>query len=469
MSARDKSSESPGVLASLQARLATKSAQVGVVGLGYVGLPLALLFAEAGFPTFGFDIDREKVEALNSGRSYIRHIPAAVISEAMNQRRFKATADFRKLREMDTVIVCVPTPLDDHREPDLSFIRNTAEEIKSALRPGQLVVLESTSFPGTTEEVVLPILEKSGLRCPVFVYSVEDNRVQPNSEEPECDFLLAFSPEREDPGNKHFGTRQIPKVIGGVNGQSAQAAQGLYGQAFDRTILVSSSRVAEMTKLLENIYRCVNIALVNELKMLSLRMGIDIWEVIEAAKTKPFGYSPFYPGPGLGGHCIPIDPFYLTWKAREYEFPTRFIELAGEINSGMPEFVVSSLMEALNRRKQCLKGAHLLVLGVAYKKDLDDIRESPALRIIQLLLNHGAHVQYHDPHFDKIPKLRNYSFSVESAPPTPENLAKFDAVIIVTDHSSYDYQEIARYSKVVIDTRHATKDVKEFQEKIVHC
>jgi len=469
VSPRDKSSESPGVLASLQARLTTKSAHVGVVGLGYVGLPLALLFAEAGFPTLGFDIDREKVEALSCGRSYIRHIPARVVSEAMNERRFRATADFRKLSEMDAVIVCVPTPLDDHREPDLSFIRDTAEEIKSALRPGQLVVLESTSFPGTTEEVVLPILEKSGLRCSVFAYTVEDNRVQPNPAEAECDFLLAFSPEREDPGNKRFGTRQIPKVIGGVNGQSAHAALVLYGQAFERTVLVSSTRVAEMTKLLENIYRCVNIALVNELKILSLRMGIDIWEVIEAAKTKPFGYAPFYPGPGLGGHCIPIDPFYLTWKAREYEFPTRFIELAGEINSGMPEFVVSSLMEALNRRKQCLKGAHLLVLGVAYKKDLDDLRESPALRIIQLLLNHGAHVQYHDPNFDKIPKLRNYSFSLESAPPTPENLARFDAVIIVTDHSCYDYEEIARYSKVVIDTRHATKDVKEFQDKIVHC
>ena len=389
----------------------SKTVQVGVIGLGYVGLPLGLLFARNGFPTTGFDIDQAKVDMLEKGESYIRHIPGSAIAEQVGEKRFRATTDFAVLKEMDAILICVPTPLDHHREPDLSFVRSTTEAITPHLRPGQLVVLESTTYPGTTEEVVLPILEKSGLNCPILPYVTDGSHVT-TPVETEGDFLLAFSPEREDPGNKQFQTHQIPKVVGGVNASSALAARALYGQAFEKTLLVSSTRAAEMTKILENTYRCVNIALVNELKLLCLRMGIDIWEVIEAARTKPFGFTPFFPGPGLGGHCIPIDPFYLTWKAREYEFPTRFIELAGEINAAMPEHVVTSLAEALNRRKQCLQGARILILGIAYKKDIDDLRESPSLRIIELLKDRGAQVDYHDPYFPRLPqdeeiRLRN--------------------------------------------------------------
>jgi UDP-N-acetyl-D-glucosamine dehydrogenase len=340
--------------------------------------------------------------------------------------------------------------------------------VSAHLRPGQLIVLESTTYPGTTDEVVLPILEKPGLRCSPSAYAT-DGSVVKSSGTVGGDFLLAFSPEREDPGNKQFQTHQIPKVIGGVNGASAVAARALYDQVFERTLLVSSARAAEMTKLLENIYRCVNIALVNELKLLCLRMGIDIWEVIEAAKTKPFGFTAFYPGPGLGGHCIPIDPFYLTWKAREYEFPTRFIELAGEINSAMPEHVVASLADALNRRKQCLQDARILVLGVAYKKDIDDPRESPSLRIMELLRLRGARVDYHDPYFPRLPKTRRYDFRLASVELTAQTLAQFDAIVIATDHSSYDYAFIVRHARLVIDTRNATRQVTEFPEKIVRC
>lgn len=453
--------------AGIHTKFKTPEVKVGLVGLGYVGLPLALLFARKGLRTTGFDIDAAKIEKLERGETYIRHIPAAEIKAQAKAKRFRASADFSGLREMDAVIICVPTPLDEHREPDLTYMRNTAQAIGAYLRPGQLVVLESTTYPGTTEELVLPILARSGLQCSVQPYSVANNEVEVSQEG--GSFLLAFSPEREDPGNKQFKTHQIPKVVGGVNAASAWAAQALYAQVFDQTMVLSSSRAAEMTKLLENIYRCVNIALVNELKQVCMRMGIDIWEVIEAAKTKPFGFTPFYPGPGLGGHCIPIDPFYLTWKAREYDVPTRFIELAGEINSAMPEHVIDALSEALNQRKQCLREVRVLVLGVAYKKDIDDLRESPSLRIMKLLQARGAHVDYNDPYFPRLHKMRHYDFKLASVDLTPATLAGYDAVVISTDHSSYDYNEIVRFSRLVIDTRNATRELKEYREKIVRC
>ena len=456
------------LLMEFQSRISEKTARVGIVGMGYVGLPLALGFARNGFHTTGFDIDAAKVEKLLRGETYITHIPASAVAAEVNKGKLEATTDYAQLREMDAIIICVPTPLDEHRAPDLSYIESTAEAISANMRAGQLIVLESTTYPGTTDEVVLPMLEKSGLHCPPLPYTITGGAIA-SPETAGADFLLAFSPEREDPGNKQFQTHQIPKVIGGVNAASAVAAQALYDQVFEKTLLVSSARAAEMTKLLENIYRCVNIALVNELKLLCLRMGIDIWEVIEAAKTKPFGFTPFYPGPGLGGHCIPIDPFYLTWKAREYEFPTRFIELAGEINSAMPEHVVASLADALNRRRQCLQEARILVLGVAYKKDIDDLRESPSLRIMELLKIRGARVDYHDPYFPRLPKMRRYDFRLASVELTAQVLSQFDAVVIATDHSSYDYHFIARHARLVLDTRNATRDVAGFREKIVRC
>ncbi len=467
---RTEKDVAPGAEAAtlLQRKLEDKTAQVGVIGLGYVGLPLALLFAREGFLTTGFDIDPAKVEKLERGESYISHIPPKAIAEEVERKHFRATDDFVALAAMDACLVCVPTPLDEHREPDLSYIRNTAEEISAHLRPGQLIVLESTTYPGTTEEVMLPILERSGLRCPRAVYHTNGRAVE-SRESLQPDFLLAFSPEREDPGNTEFQTHRIPKLIGAVNGPSALAAQALYGQVFERTLVVSSSKVAEMAKLLENIYRCVNIALINELKLLSLRMGIDVWEVIEAAKTKPFGFTAFYPGPGLGGHCIPIDPFYLTWKAREYEFPTRFIELAGEINASMPDHVVAAVSEALNHRQQCLQGSRILILGIAYKKDVDDLRESPALRIMELLTERGARVDYHDPYFPRLHKMRRYDFHLSSIDLTPEALSGYDAVMIATNHSSYDYEYVVRHARLVLDTRNATSNVRENREKIVRC
>lgn len=455
-------------LVALRSKLKTQSAQVGVIGLGYVGLPLGLLFARKGFRTTGFDIDTTKIEMLQRGESYIRHLQGAAISEQVEKKHFQPTADFSRLSMMDAIIICVPTPLDAHREPDLTYIRNTAESIGANLRRGQLVVLESTTYPGTTEEVVLPILERSGLRCPVGSYITDGASVEAHETAP-TDFLLAFSPEREDPGNKQFQAQQIPKIVGGVNAASALAAQALYSRAFDRTVFVSSVRVAEMAKLLENIFRCVNIALVNELKLLCLRMGIDIWEVIEAARTKPFGFTAFYPGPGLGGHCIPIDPFYLTWKAREYEFPTRFIELAGEINTAMPEHVVAAIGLALDQRQRCLKGSKILVLGVAYKKDVDDVRESPALRIMELLRPRGAMVDYHDPYVPRLHKMRHYDFHLASIKLTPQTLGQYDVVLIATDHSCFDYAEIVRHARLVIDTRNATHGVTEHRDKIVRC
>jgi UDP-N-acetyl-D-glucosamine dehydrogenase len=455
------------VVTRLERRLNDKTARVGVVGLGYVGLPLALLFARRKLPTLGLDIDPAKVDALRRGETYIRHIPAESIRAEVEQNHLSATTDFSEIASLDACIICVPTPLNEYREPDLSFIRQTAEAISAFMRPGQLIVLESTTYPGTTEELVLPVLEQSGLRCPLQPYDA--TALSQPEEQTQTDFLLAFSPEREDPGNKQFQTQQIPKVIGGVNGPSARAARALYGEVFERTVVVGSSRVAEMAKLLENTYRCVNIALINELKLLCLRMGIDVWEVIEAAKTKPFGFTPFYPGPGLGGHCIPIDPFYLTWKAREYELPTRFIELAGEINASMPGHVVEALTEALNQRCQCLKDARILVLGVAYKKDIDDLRESPSLRIIELLRQREASVDYNDPYFPRLPRMRRYDLGLASVSLSAATVAEYDAVLIVTDHSSYDYESIARNARLVVDTRNATRDLHGYQAKIVHC
>jgi UDP-N-acetyl-D-glucosamine dehydrogenase len=399
---------------------------------------------------------------LNAGKSYIEHIHQTKIQQYVNSKHFNATSDFSRLSEMDAILICVPTPLNEYREPDLSYVENTVKSIQPYLQRGQLVVLESTTYPGTTEELVLPILEKSGLRCPIAA--------GPENENMAVDFFLAFSPEREDPGNKQYGLAQIPKVVGGLNPPSGRAAQALYGQVVSRVIPVSSTRAAEMAKLLENIFRCVNIALVNELKMLCLRMGMDVWEVIDAAASKPFGFMPFYPGPGLGGHCIPVDPFYLSWKAREYDFATRFIELAGEVNTAMPYHVVDSIAEALNQHKKSLKGAKLLVLGVAYKKDVDDLRESPTLKIMEILQKRGAEFEYNDPYFPQLHKMRHYDYShMKSVPLSAETLGKYDAVVIATDHSSYDYSAIVDAAKLVVDTRNATRRVIRNRQKIVAC
>ncbi|HKE07921.1 MAG TPA: nucleotide sugar dehydrogenase [Candidatus Acidoferrum sp.] len=436
--------------------------KVAVIGCGYVGLPLALRFAEAGHKVTGFDTDPEKVRMLNAGKSYIEHIPQTKIQQFVNSRHFNAVTDFSKLKEADAVIICVPTPLNEYREPDLTYVENTAKSIQPHLVRGQLVVLESTTYPGTTEELLLPILAKSGLQCPVAS--------GPENENVPLDYFLAFSPEREDPGNKQFGLAQIPKVVGGVNPPSGRAAQALYGQVVARVVPVSSTRAAEMTKLLENIFRCVNIALVNELKLLCLRMGVDVWEVIDAANTKPFGFMPFYPGPGLGGHCIPVDPFYLSWKARKYDFSTRFIELAGEVNTAMPYHVVDSIAEALNTQKKSLRGSRLLILGVAYKKDVDDLRESPTLKIMEILQKRGAEFDYNDPYFARLHKMRHYDYSkMESVPLNASTLPKYDAVVIATDHSSYDYAAIVDAAKLVIDTRNATRRVIRNRSKIVLC
>jgi UDP-N-acetyl-D-glucosamine dehydrogenase len=436
--------------------------RVGIIGCGYVGLPLALRFAEAGHRVTGFDTDSRKVEMLNAGKSYIEHIQQAKIQQYVNSRHFSASNDFSRLAENDAVIICVPTPLNEYREPDLSYVENTAKSIQPYLQRGQLIVLESTTYPGTTEELVLPILEKSGLHCPIVS--------GPENENVAVDFFLAFSPEREDPGNKQYGLAQIPKVVGGVNPPSGRAAQALYGQVVARVVPVSSTKAAEMTKLLENIFRCVNIALVNELKLLCQRMGMDVWEVIDAAASKPFGFMPFYPGPGLGGHCIPVDPFYLSWKAREYDFSTRFIELAGEVNTAMPYHVVESIAEALNNHKKSLKGSKLLILGVAYKKDVDDLRESPTLKIMEILQKRGAEFDYNDPYFPHLHKMRHYDYShMKSVPLSAETLGKYDAVIIATDHSSYDYGAIVDAAKLVVDTRNATRRVLRHRSKIVPC
>ena len=441
---------------------AGKKIQVGIIGLGYVGLPLALRFAEQGHAVKGFDTDPEKVAKLNAGQSYIQHIPADKIAQFRASGAFSATTDFGQIAGCDAVIICVPTPLDERYQPDLSYVEQTVRSIQPHLQREQLIVLESTTYPGTTEELVLPILEKSGLKCPI--------QRDKHAADPASDFYLAFSPEREDPGNKNFSLAQIPKVVGGINAPSRRAAAALYGQIVARVVEVSSPQAAEMCKLLENIFRCVNIALVNELKMLCTRMGIDIWEVIESAATKPFGFMPFYPGPGLGGHCIPVDPFYLSWKARQYDFSTRFIELAGEINTWMPYHVVNEIAAALNDRKKSLRGSRVLILGVAYKKDVDDLRESPSLKIMQLLLARGAQLDYNDPYFPTLHRMRHYDYShMRSVELTPQALAGYDAVVIATDHSAYKYQEIVDAAQLVVDTRNATRSITRNHGRVVRC
>ena len=422
----------------LQRRIAERTATVGVIGQGYVGLPLALLFQEAGLRVIGLDVDARKIERLQRGESYIQHIGAERVAQAARSGRYTPTSDFDQLRECDAIIICVPTPLGRHREPDVSFIHRTSEAISQRLQRGQLVILESTTYPGTTDEEVRPILERSGLKCPT-------------------DFLLAFSPEREDPGNPQFSTRNIPKVVGGVDPLSGELAAALYQVALDRVVPVSSARVAESCKLLENIYRSVNIALVNELKMTFDRMGIDIWEVIEAAKTKPFGFTAFYPGPGLGGHCIPLDPFYLAWKAAEYGSWARFIELAGEINTSMPRWVVSKTVEALNDEGKALRHAKVLVLGLSCKANIDDDRESPSYELISLLEEGGADVSYCDPYFPVAKPTRKHTLELHSTPCDAETFAGFDAVVVSTAHDAFKDPALYERTRLVIDTRNIVR------------
>lgn len=430
--------------------LRQKTATVGVIGLGYVGLPLANLFHQKGFRVIGFDIDQRKVDALNAGRSYIGHIPNERVADLMADGRFVPTADFSRIREADTISICVPTPLDDYREPDLSFIESTGKNIAPHLRKGQLVVLESTTYPGTTKEVLQPILEAgSGLRAGE-------------------DFFLAYSPEREDPGNPNFSTSTIPKVVGGMDSESQAVAVALYEQAAAKVVPVSSMEVAEACKILENTYRAVNIALVNEMKVLFDRMQLSIWEVIDAAKTKPFGFQAFYPGPGLGGHCIPIDPFYLTWLARRYGLNTRFIELAGEVNAKMPAYVVDQVMRGMNRAGCAVHGARIAIIGIAYKKDVDDPRESPAFEIIEELLHLGAELSYHDPHIPQLPKMRKHDLRLSSQPLTAEYLAAQDCVLIVTDHTAVDWNLVLTASRLVVDPRNALGKTGGSHEHVIN-
>lgn len=420
----------------LKSKIHSKNCTIGIIGLGYVGLPLAIRFGDSGYRVLGFDVDTAKVQSLNRGKSYINHIPSEQIKALADSRQLEATSDFGRLPSADAIIICVPTPLTEHREPDLQYVESTAKLVAMALRPGQLVILESTTYPGTTDEVLLPMFTAGGLK-------------------PGEDIFLAFSPEREDPGNQNFTTATIPKVVGGITPACLDLGTALYSQVVSQVIPVSSTRAAEATKILENTYRAVNIALVNELKVAFQRMGIDIWEVISAAKSKPFGYQAFYPGPGLGGHCIPIDPFYLTWKAREYGIATRFIELAGEINTGMPHYVVERLADALNDQSKALKGSRVLVLGVAYKKDVDDMRESPALEIMELLLSKGATVQYSDPFFPRIPSVRRHALNMESVDLSAGNIREFDAVFLITDHSNFPYELIYESAALIVDSRNA--------------
>jgi len=421
---------------------------VGILGLGYVGLPLAREFASEGIRVLGFDIDAKKVKILNSGRSIIKHIPHRQIRDMVNSGCFKATTNMARLKSVDAILICVPTPLTENREPDMKFVVRSTQTIAKYIQRGQLVVLESTTYPGTTRDLMAPILETSGLKAG-------------------RDFHLAYSPEREDPGNKDFSTKTIPKVVGGLTAKCLTVACELYNRIIVRTVPVSSLEAAEAAKILENVYRCVNIAMVNELKIVFDKMGIDIWEVIKAAETKPFGYKAFYPGPGLGGHCIPIDPFYLTWKARQFGMPTRFIELAGEINTNMPEYVVAKIMDALNERKKSLNGSKVLLLGLAYKKDIDDLRESPSIELIEMLREKGAKVDYNDPHIPRTHKQRQHDLGMKSKPLSPRMLAGYDAVVIATDHSDYDYDSIVKNSQLVIDTRNATATVRRGARKIV--
>jgi len=439
--------------AEIKQKIETRQARVGIVGMGYVGLPLALQFSQERFSITGFDIDSGKVDTLNQGSSYIVRIPATEIQSA-RENGFTASADYSLIARMDAILICVPTPLNEYREPDLSFVTSTVRSIAPYLREGQLVVLESTTYPGTTEEIVVPILEQdnlSGLR-------VARDACSPG-------FYVAFSPEREDPGNDAVARRDIPKVVGGCGLAALDLACTLYGSIFNRTVPVSSPAVAEMTKLLENIYRCVNIALVNELKQLCMRMDIDLFEVIDAAKTKPFGFQAFYPGPGLGGHCIPIDPFYLSWRAKKYDFQARFIELAGQVNNAMPYFVVENISGAMSQQGKPLYGSRILILGMAYKRDIDDLRESPSLTIIELLQKRGAQVEYNDPFFPSVGHGRRYALNMTCTP--LDRIPEFDCVVIVTDHSQYDYAEIVNTAKLVVDTRNATKGIDAAH--IVRC
>ena len=443
--------ESP--LAGLIHKMESREARIGIVGMGYVGLPLALLFSGERFRVTGFDIEPSKVDTLNRGGSYIVRILPESIREAQ-QSGFRATTDYSEIAQMDAVIICVPTPLDEYHEPDLSYVTGTVKSIAPHLHDGQLIVLESTTYPGTTEEIVVPLLEAGNPRGLRVARSKSDAGV-----------YVAFSPEREDPGNDTVARHDIPKVVGGCSPAASELAAAMYGSIFRRVVPVSSPSAAEMTKLLENIYRCVNIALVNELKQLCMRMGVDIHEVIDAAKTKPFGFQAFYPGPGLGGHCIPIDPFYLSWKAKKYDFRTRFIELAGEVNTAMPYFVIDQIAAGLNEQAKAIKGSKILVLGLAYKRDIDDLRESPSLTILELLREKGANVAYNDPYFATVGRGRHYDLNMTNTP--LDNLGQFDAVVIVTDHSSYDYKAIVDQAQLVIDTRNATKGIDS--AKIVRC
>jgi UDP-N-acetyl-D-glucosamine dehydrogenase len=414
-------------------RFKTREAVIGIVGLGYVGLPLTLRYSSIGFRVLGFDIDQTKVDKLNDGFSYIEHLASERVASA-RQNGFEATADFERATECDALILCVPTPLSKHREPDLSFVVDTVDNLAPHFRSGQIISLESTTYPGTTEEELLPRISNRG-------FTVGE------------DIFLAYSPEREDPGNLDFQTSSIPKVLGGHTPACRDVAIALYEQAIDQLVPVSNTKVAEMTKLLENIHRAVNIGLVNEMKVVADRMGIDIFEVVDAAATKPFGFTPYYPGPGLGGHCIPIDPFYLTWKAREYGVHTRFIELSGEVNRAMPEYVVGKLMEGLNQQGKALKNSRILVLGIAYKKNVGDMRESPAVEIMELIEQKGGEIAYSDPHVPRFPPMRDYHFNLASEPLTEVNLAAFDAVVLATDHSRFDYNMISEHARLIIDTR----------------
>jgi len=424
--------------------------RIGIIGMGYVGLPLLRTFCGAGFACLGFDVDTEKVAKLNAGVSYIKHIPSETISRLRDERRFDASNDPETLKQCGAIVICVPTPLTKMRDPDMSYVENTARTLAGVLQRGQLVVLESTTYPGTTRELVAPILEAGGMCA-------------------DRDFFLAYSPEREDPGRTDHTTETIPKVVGGIGPASLKRVRALYAAAVRQVVPVSSCEVAEAAKILENVYRCVNIAMINEIKVLFDRMGIDVWEVIRAAATKPFGFQAFYPGPGLGGHCIPIDPFYLTWKARQFEMSTRFIELAGEINTAMPDYVVQRVTEALNDQRQALNGSRVLVLGLAYKKDVDDLRESPSVALIEKLLARGAKVDYNDPHVPRTPRQREHNLGMSSRKLSEKMLASYDCVLIATDHSAYDYDWIVRHARLVVDTRNATAQVHNGREKIVRA
>ena len=443
------STVSPSMSAIALEKIQDKTALVGVVGLGYVGLPLIHAFIRGGLKCIGYDIDQKKIDSLQEGQSYIEHIPSDWIQQWQSEEKFEATAEMSRLSEADVVLICVPTPLSDSRDPDLSYVEGTTRWVSKALRKGQLVVLESTTYPGTTRDVMLPILEQSGLKV-------------------EEDFFLAYSPEREDPGNPDFSANSIPKVVGGYGERSLELATALYSNAVVQVVPVSSCEVAEACKILENTYRGVNIAMVNELKVLFQKLGIDVWEVINAAKTKPFGFQAFYPGPGLGGHCIPIDPFYLSWLARKNELSTRFIELAGEINTSMPLYVITRLAEALNEMGKPIRGSKIGVLGVAYKKDVDDPRESPSFKLIELLQERGAVLSYSDPHIPVLPSMRHYDVPrLASEDLTPDYLASLDCALIATDHSSFDYGMIVKHAPLIVDTRNATVDIDEGREKVV--